>query len=136
MIGGLLLSPGRRRVRLVWRVHAGNIRTGQVFGFIARLLAQVPRLVLILDRLPAHRSAVPRLRERFGRRVWVEWLPAYAPDLNPMEQPWNHAKHADLANFAARDIAHLARRVGLSLYRQSTRPRLLRGYFRLAGLAL
>ena len=53
-----------------------------------------------------------------------------------MEQPWNHAKHAELANFAARDIPHLARRVGLSLYGQSARPDLLRANFRLAGLTL
>ena len=49
----------------------------------------------------------------------VEWLPGYAPELNPSEQIWNHDKYTDLANFVPDDIQHLARRVGLSFHYQS-----------------
>jgi transposase len=41
----------------------------------------------------------------------VEWLPAYAPELNPDEQVWNHSKYSQLANFIADNVEHLAEAV-------------------------
>ncbi|MFN3929893.1 MAG: transposase [Thermoflexus sp.] len=29
----------------------------------------------------------------------VEWLPAYAPDLNPVELVWDHTYYGSLVNF-------------------------------------
>jgi transposase len=63
-------------------------------------------------------------------------LPAYAPDLNPAEQVWNHAKYADLANFIPADLADLGRAVDASMAGQRRRPSLIRSYFHLAGLEL
>jgi len=37
----------------------------------------------------------------------TEWLPAYAPELNPAEMLWNHTKYADLANFIPEDVNDL-----------------------------
>ena len=90
----------------------------------------------MLDRSNPHRTAVRQLQALLNRRLRVEWLPAYAPDLNPAEQLWNHTKYADLANFVADDLNHLGRRVGLSLYQQSRRSTLLRSFFKTAKLRL
>jgi transposase len=79
---------------------------------------------------------VRQLQALLKRRLRVEWLPAYAPDLHPAEQLWNHAKYADLANFVANNLNHLGRRVGLSLYQQSRRSTLLRSFFKTAKLRL
>lgn len=136
MIGCVSLSPARRRVRIDWRVHRHNIRAAEVAGFVRRQAERHGRIILVLDRWGVHRCAAQRLAAELGRRVHVEWLPAYAPDLNPAEQLWNHAKYADLANFVPDDIAHLARRVGLSLHHQSRRTDLLRSFFRTARLDL
>lgn len=51
------------------------------------------------------RESVPSV----SRHLHVEWLPAYARELNPAEQIWNHAKHTDLANFVPDHIVHLSK---------------------------
>jgi transposase len=38
------------------------------------------------------------LASKAGRGVWVEALPASAPDLNPVEWAWQHLKHVELRN--------------------------------------
>jgi len=134
VIGCVALSPARRKVRLDWRMHRHNVRAPQVEDFVRRQVERHGWIVLVLDRWNVHRSAVRRLQAALGRRLHVEWLPAYAPDLNPAEQIWNHAKHADLANFSPDGIAQLARRVGLSFYYQSRRIHLLYSYFKTARL--
>ena len=46
------------------------------------------------------------LLARFSRRH-LERLPAYAPDLNPVEWVWGHLKCGRLANFVPRHVHHL-----------------------------
>ena len=43
------------------------------------------------------------------QRAWltVEPLPAYAPELNPIEQVWGNVKTRELANVCAPDLAAL-----------------------------
>jgi len=54
------------------------------------------------DGLPAHRSKAMAAWLR-RQRSWlvVEPLPAYAPDLNPVEALWSSLKGVELANLAA-----------------------------------
>jgi hypothetical protein len=65
----------------------------------------------------------------------VEWLPAYAPDLN-VEAIWNHAKYADLPNHVPDDVWELHDLVAESRNDQHFRPHLLRSFFRRAKLTL
>jgi transposase len=58
----------------------------------------------------------------------VEWLPPYAPGLNPVEAVWNHAKYSDLANRVPDDAFQLCDLVGESLNDQHFRPPLLRSF--------
>jgi transposase len=53
------------------------------------------------DGLPAHRSRAMRAWLR-RQRSWlvVEPLPAYAPELNPVEALWSSLKGVELANLA------------------------------------
>src|SRR4051812_23853769 len=116
-------------VRLRCAVGNGTIGKsviGAVGGFVCEQAARYGRILLVLDRSNPPRTAVRQLQPILNRRLQVEWLPPYAPDLNPAEQLWNHTKYADLANFVADDLNHLGRRVGLSLYYQSRRSTLLR----------
>jgi transposase len=66
----------------------------------------------------------------------VEWLPAYSPELNPVEQIWNHSKYSQLANFIPDDVAHLTEVVQDSLCVQSRQPSLLRSFFHCAKLKI
>jgi len=94
------------------------------------------RLIVILDRWNVHRKAVRVLQEHGANWLQPEWLPPYAPDLNPAEQVWNHVKYADLANFIPDDLADLDHAVRSSMARQRDQTSLIRSYFHLAGLEL
>ena len=56
-------------------------------------------MILIWDRLPAHRSLLMKDYLR-GQTDWlqIEGLPGYAPDLNPTEDVWNNIKRREMAN--------------------------------------
>jgi len=76
------------------------------------------------------------LAQRFPRRLHIEWLPPYAPDLNPDEQVWNRTKYTDLANFIPENIEQLSRSVRKSLRRTRSQQTLLRSFFKHAELPL
>ena len=135
VISALTVSPQRRRLGLYFSIHSHNIVTHNVERFVQRLLESLQcSLVLVLDRWSVHRSAARRLAERFSRRVEIEWLPPYAPDLNPVERVWSRTKYADLANYIPEDIQVLHRAVRRSLRRTQRQCALLGSFFKHAKL--
>ncbi len=66
----------------------------------------------------------------------IEWLPAHATELNPVEQILNHGNHADLANLSPNDADDLCQHVLRPPTRQRCRPNLIASFFDHAGLAL
>lgn len=136
VISALTVSSKRRRIGLYFSVHSDNIRAKEAGKFVRRLRRQLGgrKLLLVWDRLNTHRSAAPHLTR--SDAISIEWLPAYAPDLNPVEAVWRHAKYADLANFIPDDIGHLHAELAVSLTRQRHDRDLLRGFFSHAGLPL
>jgi hypothetical protein len=136
-ISAVTLAPRRNRLGLYFDLDRQNIRTEQTERFLVRLRRRVRRdLVVIWDRWNVHRAVARRLQERFGGAFRFEWLPAYAPDLNPVEGVWRQTKHADLANLVPEDADDLGRQVDGSLRKTGSTPALLRGFFRHAGLPL
>ena len=82
---------------LYFRFYEGAIASQQVVEFLQALERHIDRpLLLIWDRLPAHRSWLVQefLRASQGRIEQV-WLPAYAPELNPVEYVWAYWKQHD-----------------------------------------
>lgn len=136
-ISAVTISPKRRRLGLAFQVHGENIRTPHVVRFLHQVHRKLGnRCIVVMDRLGAHRGAVRRLENEGCRWLDVEWLPPYAPDLNPDEQVWNHAKYSDLANFIPDDIDHLEHSLDKSLNTQSQSPQLLKAYIAHAKLHL
>src|SRR5260221_9369100 len=43
-----------------------------------------------------------------AKRLHLEQLPGYAPDLNPDEGIWNYLKRVELGNVCCRDLQHLS----------------------------
>ncbi len=138
VISAVTLAPQRRRVGLYWSVQTENVRGPHVVDFLRRVRRALQRkLLLIMDRWNVHRSKI--MREYLARHdacVQVEWLPAYAPDLNPTEQVWNHTKYSDLANFIPADRDDLQTHVEASIAEQSGQSKLLRSFFQTAKLKL
>ena len=94
------------------------------------------KLILVIDRYSVHRSAIRMLREAKTKWFRVEWLPPYAPDLDPVEAVWNHTKCVDLANFVPDTLDELYDAVIDSLEEQAADPLLKRAYFDFAGLRI
>jgi transposase len=121
-----------------FRLYPGTIRAAQIIDFLAHLLRHVQgKLLVVWDGLPAHRA---RLVTQFiaaqrGRLV-VERLPAYAPELNPVEYIWGYWKHHELPNFCPRDFGQLSCQARQALRRMRRRPRLVRSFWRQAELSL
>lgn len=136
-IAALTLPPQRQRLGLYFQLHRHNIRTPEVMAFL-RLIHQHLRrkFILVLDRYSAHRKAVRLLQEAGCDWLEVEWLPAYAPDLNPVEMVWNHSKYADLANFLPDDLNHLEGAVRASVGAMRQQGSRLRACFAYARLEL
>lgn len=137
VLAALSLPPRNLRIGLYFQIFPHNIRTPQVVAFLKQLHRQLGRdIILVCDRWQVHRSAVRRLAEGGCDWLSVEWLPAYAPDLDPVEQVWNHAKYTDLANFIPDDAAQLRAAVAHSLQRQRHDPWLKYSFFRSAHLVV
>jgi transposase len=136
--GALTCPPQRKRLGFYCRLHSHNIRTSALLAFLHLLHRQVRRpLLLVLDRWSVHRAAVARLvAQRPPWLVAVSWLPAYAPELNPVEQIWNHTKYRELANYLPADVEALHDAVGLSLASTRFQQTLLRSCFAYAKLKL
>lgn len=77
-------------------------------------------------------EALRRMETRWTFRI--AWLPAYAPELNPVEQAWGHLKYGDLANYVPDDLTDLELAIKVSIGRTGWHPGLLRAFFHAAGL--
>jgi transposase len=137
VIGSLSVSPVRRRLGIYFSVLDHNVRTADVIRYLRELHRQYGRpLLVVMDRLKAHQSAVRQLRKHGASWLQVEWLPAYAPDLNPVEALWSQAKYTDLANFVPDDVDHLCDAVIDAVGDLHFRPHRLHGFFQCAKLRL
>lgn len=135
-IGLVLTDPDGRRVRWFLRLVPGSVRSEHLIKFLAQVRRHLrKRLILLWDRLPAHRSGAMRRFLR-AQRHWlaVEWLPAYAPELNPLEPLWDHLDDTALANTPSEQVRAVARRVHAGMARVRRRPELGRGFLRYTGL--
>jgi transposase len=119
-----------------FRLFPGTIRGPQVVEFLLHLLRHVRgRLLVIWDGLPAHRSRVVKdFVAGQKERLEVEFLPAYAPELNPVEYLWGHWKHHELPNLCPRDFGQLSDFARRALRRMRRRPPLVTAFWKQAGL--
>jgi transposase len=105
--------------------------------FLEHLRRQIPtRLLVIWDRSPIHRGGLVRayLAGQEGKRIHLEYLPPYAPELNPDEGVWQHLKHVELRNKACLDIEELHFELHLAIARLRQKAGLIRAFFNEAGL--
>ena len=71
-----------------------------------------------------------------GVRIQVERLPAYAPELNPIEYLWGNVKGNDLANFSPKELWELSTAARAALIKKRRRPKLIRAFWRQTELDL
>jgi transposase len=65
-------------------------------------------LLVIWDGLRAHRSRLVReYLDSIDGHIQIAFLPAYSPDLNPVEYLWAWLKRHALANYCPRNLTEL-----------------------------
>ena len=92
-------------------------------------------LIVIWDGLRSHRSRMVKdfLISTNGR-LELEFLPAYAPELNPVEYLWGHWKQHELPNFCPRNYGELSYHARRALRRMRRRPILVTAFWKQAEL--
>ena len=136
VISGISVSPSRHRVGLYFQWHHTNIRELEAVAFLRHLLRHLRGpIVLIWDNLRVHHGKLVARLCRRVTRLQLEFLPAYAPELNPDEGVWRLAKQR-LANSCPTDRFDLALRVILELKKLRRSPALLRSCIAHTGLTL
>ncbi len=96
--------------RLFLQVRPGSYDAAGVVGFLRVLLRKMSgKLVVIWDSSPIHRGQEIKdfLARGAARRLHLEQLPEYAPDLNPDEGIWNYLKRVELDNICCGSLEHL-----------------------------
>lgn len=130
-------APWASRLGLYYELLDHNARTADFVRFLREIHAHLRRpLILVCDRLPAHRSAVRRLTEWGASWLQVEWLPGYAPELDPVEDVWNQSKYGDLANVIPNNLNELHESLAELLETYRHQPNRLYSFFNAAHLTL
>ena len=90
---------------------------------------------MVWDGLRGHRGRLvwDFVREQQGG-IWLEFLPAYAPELNPVEYLWSHWKHHELPNFRRKTFGELSHHARKALRRRRRRPTLVAAFWQQANL--
>jgi transposase len=107
-----------------------------IVRFLRVLLRKVPgKLLIIWDRATIHRSQ--RLKEFLAggaaKRLHLELLPGYAPELNPDEGIWQYLKRHELRNVCCATLNHLTQEVIRARERLRHKRSVIQSCFTLAG---
>ncbi|WP_372412272.1 transposase [Streptomyces luteireticuli] len=133
------------RARLIWQPRPYERRKHERKSFawqdyrnlVQRAHAQLGGpMLLVWDNLNTHLAS--GMRQFIAEHDWltVLQLPAYAPDLNPVEGIWSLLRRGPLANAAFTDPDDLTRTLRRSLRQLQYRPDLIDGCLTETGLAI
>ena len=128
VIGAVSVSPAARRLGLYFATRPdGYFTAAAVVRFLRDLLKHLRgKVVVVWDGGPNHKGPLIRAFLRRNKRLTLERLPAYAPDLNPVEFVWSWLKYGQLANYVPDGVAELDDEILDCLIRLKCDPDLLR----------
>jgi DDE superfamily endonuclease len=139
MAAALGYQPNGTKARLCFHLQPDSYDTDSLIGVLEQLKGFYAghRVVLIWDGLSAHWSHKMRTHLD-AQRAWlkVERLPAYAPELNPVEYLWANLKGAELANGTADTVAEVADQAQEGIQRVCDSDSLVMGFLAHTGLSL
>jgi putative transposase len=112
VVAALWKTPGTGLVRLHhWAYPEASLAAEDYAEYLEDLLQQrLPGrpVIVVHDEGCQHRGeTIGELLEHYPM-LRLEFMPTYAPELNPVEAVWNYVKDKELANFAPWDVEHLA----------------------------
>ena len=125
--------------RLLLQVQDHAFRSPDVLQFLRHLLRHLPgKLLVIWDGAPIHRGQPIKdfLAQGGAKRLRLEQLPGYAPDLNPDEGIWAYLKCVELRNVCCTDLHDLHQHLRLATARLRHKRHVVRGCVAHCGYAL
>jgi transposase len=128
-------KAGRLLLRLQDRAYA----SADVVPFLRQLLRCLRGTLLVIwDGAAIHRAQPIKdfLATPSGRRLRLETLPGYAPELNPDEGIWNYLKHVELKNVRCDGLDHLHDELVRAAKRLRHKQDVIQGCFRQVGYAV
>ena len=139
MAAALAYRPDGSQAGLVFELCTGAYNTDALIEFLTAFHHHFAgeKVTLIWDGLPSHRSTA--MKHWIARqRHWlvVEQLPAYAPDLNPVELLWSNVKGVELANLCPDTIDQARQAAEAGLQRAGTDYQLCLNFLDHTGLSL
>ena len=136
-IASLITTPAARHVGLCLRLAPGTVKQPQVLAYLKALKRHVagPKAVLLWDRLPAHRGGqVQAWIAKEAEWLTMEYLPPYAPELNPVEYFWSHLSRTDMAQFVGENLGAVRAQAHKAACRVRHRPNLGKAFLKHSGL--
>jgi len=91
-----------------------------IVQFLKPLLRQIAgKLLIIWDGLPAHCGQAIKnfLSAGATKRIHLERLPGYAPDLNPIEGIWQYLKYVEMKNLCCHTLDELRHQLRKAIVR-------------------
>ena len=96
--------------RIFMQTQERAYRAEDVVAFLRLLLRKIPgKLLVIWDGASIHRAKIIKefLAAGGARRLHLERLPGYAPDLNPKVRVWNLLKGRELKNLCCQHLSEV-----------------------------
>jgi transposase len=124
--------------RLFFRIVPDSYNEVKLIDFLSQLRREFrrKRIILLWDGLPSHRSrlmsAYLQKQEKWLR---VIRLPAYTPEINPVESVWANISGQELANRCADDLDPMVRGVREGFARIQFHKQLPFSFLKHAGLS-
>ena len=136
-LGALAYPATKHKARVFVYFVRHSFRTDDVLRFVKHLSRHIRgRVTLVWDNLAAHKSR--KLKDWVERhlRFRLVYLPAYAPELNPVEGLWSWLKTNHLGNVCADTLDPVVALARAGMKTARRRPALLWGFLGKAGLSL
>ncbi len=136
---GYHASDRERGPRLCFHLQKDSYNTASLIEVLTQLGAFYAgeQVVLLWDGLGAHWSYA-MVDHLAAQADWltVERLPAYAPELNPVEYLWTNLKGVELANFAGDHLVEVADTTEVGVRRVCDDQQLVWSFLAHTGLTL
>ena len=135
----LWVSPLRTRLGLYFQTLPDSyFDNWRITAFLEAMLQELKgRFVVVWDGGSMHKGEpIRELEAHFRDRITLERLPAWSPQLNPVEWLWSWLKWEQLSNFAPRDVNELNQRVIAELTRKRSDQTFLKNLFHASELPL
>lgn len=137
VISVLTCSPGGLRPRLYFETLRGAVNAEIFVRFLRGVKQHMGgrKLILIIDNLRVHKAKMVNVYLK-KQQHWltVDYLPPYAPELNPVEYVWSSRKRKDFGNAMISGSQELERRIKESGEQARGDPTLLKGFLKASTL--